>query len=223
LVESSFWSLNSLAVEPGYVVCREVLRHIVEGVLRSRISQLRLANVRAATAAVAGVVLCGLAILLLMLVWSMSRWTVDVSDLTTWHRLIRVALANSVVLATAYLAVASLVWAFADATMAQPRDFDEFYATPSEGRIWRIAHLSDVHVVGERYGFRIESGRSGLRGNDRLRQALADPGGPGDPLRQGPARRDSNHWRHDRCRPALRSGPSSWTFCGAIPSSPNES
>jgi hypothetical protein len=97
LVESSFWSLNSLAVEPGYVVCREVLRHIVEGVLRSRISQLRLAKVRAATAAVVGFVLCGLAILVLMLVWSMSRWTVGVSDLTTWHRLIRVALANSVV------------------------------------------------------------------------------------------------------------------------------
>jgi hypothetical protein len=58
--------------------------------------------------------------------------------------------------------------------MAQPRDFDDFYATPSEGRIWRIAHLSDVHVVGERYGFRIESGRSGPRGNDRVRQALAD-------------------------------------------------
>jgi 3',5'-cyclic AMP phosphodiesterase CpdA len=36
----------------------------------------------------------------------------------------------------------------------------------------RIAHLSDIHVVGERYGFRIESGRSGPRGNDRLRQLL---------------------------------------------------
>jgi hypothetical protein len=32
--------------------------------------------------------------------------------------------------------------------------------------------LSDVHIVGERYGFRIESGRSGPRGNDRLRRLL---------------------------------------------------
>jgi 3',5'-cyclic AMP phosphodiesterase CpdA len=32
--------------------------------------------------------------------------------------------------------------------------------------------LSDIHVVGERYGFRIESGRSGPRGNERLRRAL---------------------------------------------------
>ena len=33
-------------------------------------------------------------------------------------------------------------------------------------------HLSDVHVVGERYGFRIESGRSGPRGNERLKRVL---------------------------------------------------
>ena len=35
-------------------------------------------------------------------------------------------------------------------------------------RVWRVAHLSDVHVVGERYGFRIESGRAGPCGNGRL-------------------------------------------------------
>jgi hypothetical protein len=36
-----------------------------------------------------------------------------------------------------------------------------------------VAHLSDLHVVGERYGFRIESGRSGPRGNERLKRVLA--------------------------------------------------
>jgi predicted MPP superfamily phosphohydrolase len=57
--------------------------------------------------------------------------------------------------------------------MAQPRDLEEFQAPPRQGRKWRIAHLSDIHVVGERYGFRIESGRSGPRGNDRLKRLLA--------------------------------------------------
>ena len=33
-------------------------------------------------------------------------------------------------------------------------------------------HFSDIHVVGERYGFRIESGRAGPRGNDRLAKVL---------------------------------------------------
>ena len=55
----------------------------------------------------------------------------------------------------------------------QPLDLEAFDAAPAGGRVWRVAHLSDVHVVGERYGFRIESGRRGPRGNDRLEQAFA--------------------------------------------------
>jgi hypothetical protein len=57
--------------------------------------------------------------------------------------------------------------------MDQPRDLAAFDPPPSVGRFWRVAHLSDLHVVGERYGFRIESGRSGPRGNDRLTRLLA--------------------------------------------------
>jgi predicted MPP superfamily phosphohydrolase len=173
LAESSFWSVNSLVVEPGYVVCREGLRHIVEGVFGTRATQAQLARLRAATAAIAGLVLCTLAVLVFMLAWPASRWLVAVSDFTSWQRLVWVALANSVVLVAGYLAVASLVWAIADATMAPPRDLDGFCASPDKGRVWRIAHLSDIHVVGERYGFRIESGRSGPRGNDQLEAALA--------------------------------------------------
>ena len=43
---------------------------------------------------------------------------------------------------------------------------------PTKARTWRIAHLSDVHVVGEPYGFRLESGRAGPRGNDRFMRVL---------------------------------------------------
>jgi len=173
LAETGFWSVNSLVVEPGYVTCREVLRHMVEGLLASRATQSQLARMRALTAAVAGLVVCGLAVLVLMLAWPRSRWVVDISDFTTVHRLVIVALANSVVLVAAYLALAALVWSIADATMAQPRDLEGSYAHSDGGRIWRIVHLSDIHVVGERYGFRIESGRSGPRGNQRLRQVMA--------------------------------------------------
>ena len=43
----------------------------------------------------------------------------------------------------------------------------------SSSKRWRIAHLSDLHTVGERFGFRIETGRSGPRGNDRLEEVLS--------------------------------------------------
>ena len=56
--------------------------------------------------------------------------------------------------------------------MPPPRDLPHFSEPTPGARTWRVAHLSDVHVVGERYGFRIESGRSGPQGNGRFRRLL---------------------------------------------------
>lgn len=173
LAESNFWSLNSIAIEPVYTICREGIRHLAEMLLQSRIAKSQLAKLRAVAAATAGIAICGAALVVIMFAWPHSRWMGDVSDLPSLRNLVSVALANSIVLLAAYLAVAALVWAFADATMPPLRDIDEFTAQPQAGRTWRIAHLSDIHVVSERYGFRIESGRSGPRGNGRLTRVFA--------------------------------------------------
>ncbi|SHL02364.1 Calcineurin-like phosphoesterase [Bradyrhizobium lablabi] len=172
MAESSFWSLNSLAVEPIYVACREGLRHLVEKLLQSRLSESQLATLRAGTAGAAGIIIFAVASAVVTLCWPSSRWLGNLTDLASPHDLVSVALANSIVLVSAYLAVAALVWAFADATMPQPRDFGEFPASAGADHTWRVAHLSDIHVVGERYGFRIESGRAGPRGNERLNRLL---------------------------------------------------
>jgi 3',5'-cyclic AMP phosphodiesterase CpdA len=172
LAESSFWSLNSLAVEPIYVACREGLRHLLEKLLHSRLDESQLAALRAGTAGAAGLVIFAVALAVLMVCWPNSRWLGNLTDLASPRDLVSVALANSIVFVAAYLAVAALVWAFADATMPRPRDFGEFSARSHADRTWRIAHLSDIHVVGERYGFRIESGRAGPRGNERLNRLL---------------------------------------------------
>jgi hypothetical protein len=169
--EGAFWSLNSFAVQPGYALCREGLRHLAESLLMSRAGAERRARLHAATAAGAGMILCGIALGIVALAWPASRWIGEVADLASPHRLIAPALANTVVLVGAYLAAAALVWGIADAMMDPPRDLSAFDLPPS-GPTWRIAHLSDLHVVGERYGFRIESGRSGPRGNDRLERVL---------------------------------------------------
>ena len=173
MAESSFWSLNSLAVEPLYLFCREGLRHLVEILLRSRIGDSQLAMLRAGTAAVAGIVIFALASTLLFAVWPTSRWLGEFTDLASPRELIIVALANSTVLMTTYLAGAAVIWAWADATMAPPRDLGELPAAPQAVRTWRIAHVSDIHVVGERFGFRIESGRAGPCGNERFSRLLA--------------------------------------------------
>src|SRR5262249_46576291 len=95
------------------------------------------------------------------------------ADFVPVYRLILPSLANAALLVSGYLAIASLAWGFADASMDQPFDFAAFDAAPSDGRKWRVAHLSDLHVVGERYGFRIESGRGGPRGNERIERIMA--------------------------------------------------
>src|SRR6185436_4364338 len=96
-----------------------------------------------------------------LLVWPASRWLGGVADLASPHRLIVPVLANATVILGTYLAAAAVAWGFADATMDQPQDLAAFDLPPPHGKVWRIAHLSDLHVVGERYGFRIESGRAG--------------------------------------------------------------
>jgi hypothetical protein len=173
IVEQGFWSLNSVAVQPGYALCREGLRHLMEHLLLPRGGAITSARVRAASAAGAGIALSGLALGVVLLVWPASRWLGGVADLASPHRLIVPVLANATVILSTYLAAAAVAWGFADATMDQPQDLAAFDLPPPNGKVWRIAHLSDLHVVGERYGFRIESGRAGARGNERLMRVLA--------------------------------------------------
>jgi predicted MPP superfamily phosphohydrolase len=172
IAEANFWSLNALAVQPGYLFFREALRHLAERMLSQASTSAALVRVRAASSAGAGIILCGCAVLIASLAWPASRWIGAANDLASPHRLIVPTLANAIVLFSAYMAIAALIWGFADASMDQPREVAAFDAAPSAGHTWRIAHLSDLHVVGEQYGFRIESGRSGPRGNARVARIM---------------------------------------------------
>jgi hypothetical protein len=172
IVENSFWSLNALAVQPGYAFAREALRHLTERMWGRKLTPAGRARLRSANSVGAAVILSACAVLIALAAWPASRWTGGWNDLVLLHRIVVPTLANAVVLLSAYLAAASLVWGFADAGMPQPVDLAAFDAASPECRSWRVAHLSDVHVIGEPYGFRIESGRSGPRGNGRLGRVL---------------------------------------------------
>ena len=109
---------------------------------------------------------------ILAVAWPHAHLYGTFSEFSSWTTVPYVALANSVVIFTAYLAVAALIWGFADAATPQPQGLEDFATCPPRARKFRVAHLSDIHVVGENFGFRIESGRAGARGNDRLRRLL---------------------------------------------------
>jgi hypothetical protein len=170
--EANFWALNALGVQPGYALCREAIRHLAERAFKPK-GGAELARMRAVSCAGAGILLAVIAALVAIIVWPATQWIGSASDLAAPLHLILPTLANAVAIMSAYLAAASLVWGFADAGADQPLDLEAFDATRAGGRVWRVAHLSDIHIVGERYGFRIESGRGGPRGNERLRQAMA--------------------------------------------------
>jgi hypothetical protein len=171
LAETNFWSLNALAVQPGYAFWREALRHVTERSL-DRKSGAELARIRSLSCAGAGILLFGIAGLVAFAAWPETQWIGSVADLASPRLLIFPTIANTIVIMSSYLAAASLVWGFADAGADQPLGLEGFDAAPPGARIWRVAHLSDVHVVGERYGFRIESGRHGPRGNEGFEQAF---------------------------------------------------
>ena len=172
VAEVNFWSLNALAIQPGYALCREALHHVAERMTSAASTPAERSRVRAVSSAVAGIVVCGCAVLIAVLAWPASRWMGAVTDLAAPHRLIVPTLANAIVLLSGYMAIATLIWGFADAIMDQPVKLAAFDPAQAGACTWRIAHLSDLHVVGERYGFRIESGRGGPRGNDRVDRIL---------------------------------------------------
>ena len=172
IIEGTFWSLNAMAIQPGYVACREGLLHALGSRTSARATEASQARARAVVKVVSGLVLCALSLLLLWLVWSSTRWRVVLADLRTPYRLVVPALANATALAAAYMAVAAVAWGVTDAAMPQPRELATFRARSDFVRSWRVAHLSDIHVVGERFGFRLGSGRAGPRGNGNFTAAL---------------------------------------------------
>ncbi|MFD1331610.1 metallophosphoesterase family protein [Methylopila musalis] len=173
LAERSFWSLNALTVQPSFVLCREAMRHFLahrlslylrrDGARVGRFTALAAASLMSLAAAVAA-----------WLAWPHSRWIGSWREIAEPLSLLGAAFANSVVLFGGYVAVVALVWGWADSAMGQPVTLSRRDPEPQGGaRPLRVAHLSDLHTVGERFGFRIESGRKGPQGNERLVRTLA--------------------------------------------------
>jgi hypothetical protein len=172
MIDVNFWSLNALAVQPGYAFCREALRYLTEHLFGRDSRIVPRARLHEVSSAGAAIILCAFGAAIAALAWPASRWVGAVADLVSLRSLLLPILANAVVVVSVYLAIASLVWGLADATMDPPVDLRTF-DTATGGPTWRIAHLSDIHFVGEQYGFRIECGRNGPRGNARFKDVIA--------------------------------------------------
>ena len=173
ILERSFWSLTALVVQPVYALARESIRHVAERFLRSGASDAQRERVRALGAAVAGLFVFVAAAAFASGIWGYTQWSASFADLIAPQALVLPALANMALIFTGYLGVGSLFWGMADATMPQPRSAPAAESGANGTPRWRVVHLSDIHMVGERFGHRIECGRDGPSGNGRFDDALA--------------------------------------------------
>jgi 3',5'-cyclic AMP phosphodiesterase CpdA len=82
------------------------------------------------------------------------------------------AVTNALILVSLSTVVASLFWMVRELTSRKP--LRDWVPGPPEAQapIVRVAHLSDLHIVGERYGYRMECGTLGPAGNSSMQRAL---------------------------------------------------
>jgi len=173
LAEREFWSLNAALVQPLFMAMREAVRQALESRLGPAPAPARLATVRQRAGLLAGALIAVLAALLALAVGPLPVLLDAPSGAADLPRLVRDALGNGVWAISVYLALAAPAWSLGEALAGAPRDLDLPEAGAAAEPAWRIAHLSDIHLVGEEFGFRLECGRDGPRGNARFDRVLA--------------------------------------------------
>ena len=98
LAEQSFWSLNSLAIQPAYTIGREALRQIAERRLPANASKTQRARLRAIASLVSGGLICGVAVLVVAAVLPHADLLRGAAGVGGASHLATVALANAIVL-----------------------------------------------------------------------------------------------------------------------------
>ncbi len=165
-------SLHYTLIFPIFVSLREVLSTVGERLIGPSISPEQLARMRRICTILAALLyaLAGFALAMVIEVRTGLQF-VNVDRATVWVT-VKATLGNAAVILGASTVFESLVWLWRELSLTNPV-LNWAPGPPLPGStIVRVAHLSDLHLVGERYGFRMETGMSGPRGNRRFRNAL---------------------------------------------------
>ena len=167
-----FWDLHYTLVFPIFVALRETLRIAAERFPSRPVTPQQLHRRRCAGSVLAALVLAAAGA---SLAWKVEVSTglqlVDAGRVRPWNA-VMAALGNAAVILGLSTVIESAYWLWHEFTPGGPvLDWDPAPAS-AELPCTRVAHLSDLHVVGERYGYRMESGTLGPQGNDCIRSAL---------------------------------------------------
>jgi 3',5'-cyclic AMP phosphodiesterase CpdA len=168
----NFWHLHYTLVLPMFVTLREFLRYAAERFPSRALTPQEVHRRRQSGTVLAAVLLVFGGIALAMTVeFSTGFHLVDFERIRPWAAA-RAALGNAAVVLGLSTAAESLYWLVRELSFnSQVFDWAPGRPTPQMSTA-RVAHLSDLHVVGERYGYRMEAGTHGPRGNRCIRTAL---------------------------------------------------
>ena len=168
----NFWHLHYTLVFPIFLIVRECLRTLLERFPRWSTTPEELDRKRRLGTILTALILAGSGI---ALAWSM-RLSIglpiaDNGSFQPWPAM-KAALVNAAIILGLSTAAESLYWlcrelAFHNAVLNWTPKSEQM-----ESSVARVAHLSDLHLVGERYGCRMEAGVYGPRGNQRIRRAF---------------------------------------------------
>ena len=167
----NFWHLHYTLVFPLFVALREVLRVLAEQLRGRSPSPEQLDRGRRIGTVLAALFFAGGGLTLAYLVEiSFGLQLVDVEHVRVWA-VVQAALGNAAVVLGLSTTVESLYWIGRELTLRGP--VRNWVPPPSNANasVVHVAHLSDLHVVGERYGYRMEAGTLGPRGNRCIRHA----------------------------------------------------
>jgi 3',5'-cyclic AMP phosphodiesterase CpdA len=170
----SFQQLNYTLIFPIFVALREILRTLAEKLHGQSITPQQLNRGRRLGAAVAALVFAAVGLTLALTVWSsFGLQVLDARHIQPWP-LAMAALINAAIVFGLATAAESLYWLRQELTLSGPILDWKPGPVAAKSPVVRVAHLSDLHLVGERYGYRMETGTHGPRGNRCIVHALRE-------------------------------------------------
>jgi predicted MPP superfamily phosphohydrolase len=151
---------------------REILLSVEEGFGGGALSPEQLSQRRRGATIMAALLFCFSGIALALAVeFSAGLKLINVERVSVWATL-KAALSNAAIVVGCSTVFESLHWLRRELSLKSPvLDWVDRAPNPGSSTL-RVAHLSDLHLVGERYGYRMETGIHGPRGNRRFRNAL---------------------------------------------------
>lgn len=168
----NFKHLHYTLVFPIFVALRELLRTIAERLHGRSITPQQLNRGRVLGALAAALLFAAGGLALAITVWSsFGLQVLDAGHIHPWP-LAKAALVNAAIVIGLSTAVESLYWLWQEFSLSGPvLDWSPGPVDPNSPSV-RIAHLSDLHLVGERYGYRMEAGTHGPSGNQCIVRSL---------------------------------------------------